>query len=131
MKQHEREFFVYRIRSGKYFINYQNFKLKIVTPTIDEQFEAEELYVRSLSKSLSDGIKTSDQMIEWMMERDLWTEADEEKLSGLKKDVEKLKMEIYNHRNQPNLIRNCCQFLIILPLILTHHVSIRIYCDRL
>ena len=41
MKQHEREFFVYRIRSGKYFIDYNNIRLKIITPTIDEQFEAE------------------------------------------------------------------------------------------
>mgnify|MGYP003651479939 CR=1 FL=1 len=111
MKQHEREFFVYRIRSGKHFIDCQNFKLKVVTPTIDEQFEAEDLYVRSLSKSLADGIKTSDQMVEWMMERDLWTEEDEEKLSGLKKDVEKLKIEIYNHRNQEGPREKIRQYL--------------------
>ena len=51
MKQHEREFFVYRIRSGKYFIDYNNIRLKIITPTIDEQFEAENVYINSLDKS--------------------------------------------------------------------------------
>ena len=111
MKQHEREFFVYRIRSGKYFIDYNNIRLKIITPTIDEQFEAENVYINSLDKSLSDGIKTSDQMVEWMMERELWTEADEEKLTGLKKDVEKLKIEIYNYRLQEGPREKIRQYL--------------------
>ena len=33
--------------SGKYFIDYNNIRLKIITPTIDEQFEAENVYINS------------------------------------------------------------------------------------
>ena len=103
MKHYERELFVSRIRSGIYFVEHEGIKLKIVTPTIEEELEINEAYIKAYEEALEDDFMTEDQSVEWMRSRNLWTDEDEEKTKQLKKDLDTLRVEIFNNRNKPEL----------------------------
>jgi hypothetical protein len=103
MKQHEREYFISRIRSGLYTVKYNESRLKILTPTIEDELEINEAFMESYESSLERGLKTEDEMIEWMIERGLWENKDEERIKGLEKDIERLKLEIYQAANDDKL----------------------------
>lgn len=103
MKHYERELFVSRIRSGIYFVEHEGIKLKIVTPTIEEELEINEAYIKAYEEALEDDFMTEDQSVEWMRSRNLWTDEDEEKTKQLKKDLDTLRVEIFNNRNKSEL----------------------------
>jgi hypothetical protein len=99
MKQYEREYFVSRIRSGIYIVNYNGVKLKVLPCTIEDEFEANQVYMETLVNAAEDGLKTFDEMHEWVVSKGLWTAEDDEREKGLKKDLDKLKIEIFKARN--------------------------------
>ena len=103
MKQHEREYFVSRLRTGVYYVKCDNITLKVMTPTIDDEFEANEAYKLAYEHALDDEFMTEDEMLDWMEYKELWTKEDDEKLKGLEKDLERLKVEIFNNRNKQAL----------------------------
>jgi hypothetical protein len=103
MKQHEREFFIYTIRSGNVVVKTENIKLIIKPPTIEQSVESCEIYNSSYEQAYIDGIMSEDEMLKWMKEQDLWSESDENRLNSIKKDIERLKLEIYNARNDKPL----------------------------
>ena len=103
MKHYERELFVSRIRSGIYFVEHEGIKLKIVTPTIEEELEINEAYIKAYEEALEEDFMTEDQSVEWMRSRNLWTDEDEEKTKQLKKDLDTLRVEIFNNRNKSEL----------------------------
>ncbi len=111
MKQHEREYFISRIRSGILFIKEPGISLKIVTPTILEEYQINETYNQSYVNAINDGIKTEKEITEWMIEKELWTDDDENKLNGIKKDIDKLKIEIFNSRNNHSLVQKIRLYL--------------------
>lgn len=100
MKHYERELFVSRVRSGVYFVEHDGIKLKIVTPTIEEELEMAEGYNEAYEDAVSEDFMTEDQTLEWMKSRGLWSDDDEEKIEALKRDIEKLKVGIYENRNR-------------------------------
>ena len=99
MKQYEREYFVSRIRSGIYIVKHSDLKLKVMSPTLEDEFEANQIYMETYYRSMQDGIKTLDEMQEWMKDKGLWTDDDDEREEGLKKDLDRLRIEIYKARN--------------------------------
>ena len=103
MKQHEREYFISRIRSRIYTIKINGLTLKIYQPTIEEEFEINQIFQESYAQALEDEFMTEEQALEFMIERGLWTDEDDQKIEGLKKDIERLKVEIYNARNNDRL----------------------------
>ena len=103
MKQHEREFFVAMIRTGNTFIKTDDCSLVIKPLTIDQAYEAAEIYSQAYQQAYIDGMMSEAEMDEWMRSNDLWTEEDDEKSEGFKKDLERLKIEIYNARNNETL----------------------------
>lgn len=103
MKQHEREYFISRIRSGFYIVKDGDIRLKIVTPTLEQEFELNQVYQETYENASFDQFMTEDEMLIWMRERELWTNEDDKKLDGLKEDIDKLKVEIFNARNNESL----------------------------
>ncbi len=99
MKQHDREYLISRIRCGYYTVRENGLTLKICTPTMEDEYDMNEAYVDAYEKALYDGFQTEEQILEWMISRDLWGEEDDQKVEGLKKDIERLKIEIFNARN--------------------------------
>ena len=45
MKQHEREYFISRVRTGIYYVDHEDIRLKIYTPSIDDEFYIKPLRV--------------------------------------------------------------------------------------
>lgn len=103
MKQHEREYFTSRIRSGIYFIKIKGLNLKILPPTLLDEFEINQAYYDAYQQALEDGFMNGEQINLWMREKGFWEDKDDEKVEGLKKDIERLKIEIFNARNNEKL----------------------------
>lgn len=103
MKHHEREFFISTIRSGKVFIEHNDILLIIKSLTIDQSVQASIIYDKAYKQAMVDGIMSEDEISDWMYESGLWHPIDDEKIEGVKKDIEKLKIEIYNNRNDNKL----------------------------
>lgn len=100
MNYHEREFFISLIRSGKVIVEVQNLKLEIIPPTIDQSLEANLIYNQAFENAYKDNIMTEYEIYEWMNENGLWTIEHENKTKALKRDLDKFKVEIYNHRHE-------------------------------
>lgn len=103
LKHSEREYFVSKIRSGIYTVDFNGFKLKILQPTIEQEFELNEIYSQAYSRAVEEGIKTEDETVAWMIERGLWSTAEDDKIEQIKKDTENLKKQIYNAKTNHHL----------------------------
>ena len=87
MLQHEREYFVSRLRSGTYYIDYDNIKLKILSPNIEDEFFINEAYRQAYEEAYSQEVMTHEDMLSWMFDKGLWTEEDENKIKDLAKNI--------------------------------------------
>ena len=103
MKQHEREYFISRIRSGVYYIQSEGKNICVKPPTLEDDYFINEKFKEEYDKCLDEGLKTEDEIIDWMRSKELWTYEDDQREEGLKKDIEKLKKEIYNNRHRSKL----------------------------
>ena len=98
MKIHEREYFISRVRSGIYDIKQGGMTLRIVSPTIEDEYAISLAYMKSYERALEAELMTEDEMLDWMRSRRLWTEDDDTKITAIEKDLERLKVEIFNAR---------------------------------
>jgi len=103
MKQHEREYFVSRLRSCFYYITHNNITVKVLSPTIEDEFRGNEIYRIAYEQALDEELMTEEELLEWMRYKELWTEEDDQKIKGLEKDLERLKVEIFKARNNESL----------------------------
>jgi muconolactone delta-isomerase len=108
MNHHDREFFIYKIRSGKVFLKN---RILIKPPSVDLSVESCLVYEKAYEEAFDDEVMTESEMLDWMIEHDLWGEENETKIEGLKKDLERLKEEIYNNRNNPEMVSQIRQYL--------------------
>lgn len=99
----EREFLVFRIRSGIYKVPYNKFNIKVLTPTIEDEFESCEVYERSYYESMNDDIMTQEECTEWMLENGLWTYEEDLKIKEVNKEIENLKVNVYKKFNNGRL----------------------------
>lgn len=98
MKQHEREFFISLIRSGKIIVKSDKVILEIRPLTFDQILESCQIFNEAFEKAYIDEMMDEEQMHQWMIEHGIWNEEDDEKIQGLRKDIDRLKVEIYNAR---------------------------------
>lgn len=99
------------IRSGKVFISYKNIELEILPLTIDQSFKSCQIYKEAYDKAYSEEIMTEEDMDQWMMENELWTIHDDKREEGLKKEIEKLKVEIYNAKDNESLANSIRRYI--------------------
>lgn len=99
----EREFLVFRIRSGIYKVPYNGFTVKILTPTIEDELESCEVYDRSYYEAMNDDIMTHEECLEWMMENELWTYEEDLKIKQITEEIENLKVNVYKKYNNGRL----------------------------
>ena len=111
------------IRSGKVFINYKDIDLEIHPLTFDQSFKSCQIYQKTYDKAYSEEIMTEDDMDQWMMENELWTIHDNKKEDGLKKDIERLKVEIYNARDNITLANSLRKYIRAGESQLTSHLN--------
>ena len=78
MKQHEREFFIAMIRTGNTFIKTDDCSLVVKPLTIDQAYEASDVYQQAYQQAYIDGMMSEEEMNQWMIENNLWTDEDEE-----------------------------------------------------
>lgn len=105
MKQHEREYFIARIRSGIVRIKLENQTLIIYPLTLEQELEAQEIHLLAYRKAQEDGVLTQDEILENLRERGVWTEADDNKEKGLEKDIERLKVELFQNKSKSDLVK--------------------------
>jgi len=103
MKHHERELFISTIRTGKLYIEYDDLELIVIPPTFEQNLRSLKIFQKAYEQAYNDEIMTEDETLTWMIEKNLWSNEDEEKIKGLQKDIERLKVEIYNARNNDQL----------------------------
>jgi hypothetical protein len=103
MKSHEREYFVSRIRSGVQILEGNEISIKIVPLTIEDTYFINKTFMEAFNKAQADGFLTHEEMLEESKKRGLWTDEDEEKEKGLQKDIDRLKVELFNNRNMQQL----------------------------
>jgi hypothetical protein len=123
MKQHEREFLVSRIRTGKIFITIDNIDLIIHPLTMDQAYLACEVYNNAYQQAYVDGMMDEHEITEWMESNGLWSKADDNISEKFKKDLEKLKVEIYNARNNSDLREKIRLYIRAGEKQFAHHLS--------
>jgi hypothetical protein len=99
MKQHEREYFVSQIRAGIVYVVEDEITLKVFNPTIEQQLESSFVFDQAYSDAYRDEVMSQDDMMEWMLGQGAWSKEKDDRIEGLKKDVERCQIEIFNARN--------------------------------
>lgn len=111
MQYHEREFFISLIRTGKVFIEYKDIELEIIPPTTEQVFRSCQVYNKVFLEAYNDDVMTEEETLAWMKQRGLWSKEKDEKIEGYNKDIEKLRLEIYNARKNEQLRENIRRYL--------------------
>ena len=99
MKQHEREYFIASIRYGVCVIKYKGITLKVNNPTIEQEVESCHVYSNAYDLAYSDDVMDEEEMLDWMRAKGLWSDEDDQRVEGLEKDIEDLKVGIFQARN--------------------------------
>lgn len=96
MNQADKEFYLARILSG--CVRCKVFPSKVYLlkkPSLYQKYIAEEIYQESLIDYQLKNLYTEESLYELMLERNLWSKKEEEKLLGLDKDIEQFKLKLF------------------------------------
>ena len=121
MKQHEREFFVYILRSGKVKLDYKNI---VVHPfKIEDIVQSYEVYDKSLDVCYRDGLMDQTEMTAWMKIQGIWTKLEDNLVDKMQKDIEMLKVKAYKSRLDKSTLRGIKLSLRMIEDKLIKHLS--------
>jgi hypothetical protein len=97
MELQDREFFVYRICSG--YVKYRKEDIVLYTnnPTIEELYKAQECWLESYEDALSLGMYPREELIGVLKKTGVFTDEDEAKIEGLPKEIENLKVKMFQN----------------------------------
>ena len=106
MELSEKEYGLYSILSGKYYIHLFDEKYISVPNTLDEIHYAWKLYHDHLEDLKYDDIMTFKQSEHYCHQLGIWTYEDEAKLDQFNNLLEDLKFQIYTFRIQPDKVKS-------------------------
>ena len=97
MEPYEREFYISRICAGylKYKID-SELSIYIHPLTLDQQYDANEVFLEAYNEALMNDMMTEEECIDMLTSYGLWDDEKEESLEKLVKDIEELKVQLYN-----------------------------------
>lgn len=96
MKPHQVNLLHARIVSGLLRFIYDDSLYMIRPPTVEMRYLAEEVAYDALSLAYETGMYSEAEVFDWMVEQDLWSAERQKKLDSLPKDLEELKVRMYN-----------------------------------
>lgn len=111
MNTYEREYFISRLRSGVYLIKMNGVKIRVLTPTIEDEYEANEVWQEAYDQAIMDSIFTEEEIWEWMESKGLWSPEKDEKIEGIQKDIEKMKVGVFEGRNNTALVNQTKRYI--------------------
>jgi hypothetical protein len=114
MDYHDREFFVSRIRAGFNLVDYNYKIIKIYPPTLDDEFESNAFYQKVYNRCLNDELLTEKECHQLLVQQGLWREKDDVEIKQVKKDIEKLKIDIFSKRNEKKEVQRLKAYLRII-----------------
>jgi hypothetical protein len=106
MKHNNRELFLYRIIYGIVRSKVGKNLVKIYPPTTEVYLESCELFFQEMDNCYTKGIMDEEEMIDWMIENDLWSWHEEKEIEGIKNKQEELKLFCYNNRRNKMLLNS-------------------------
>jgi hypothetical protein len=111
MKQHEREYFTARVRSGVIKIQFKDFDIKVEPISIGQNLDVQEHFLKAYREAEEEGFLTSEDLLESLKKRGIWTEEDEEREKGLEKDIERLQIELFQNKNKSDMVKKIRLYL--------------------
>ncbi len=94
-----KELLVARIISGSYrcrvFQGGKPITLLLKSPTVEQKYIAEEVYLETLRDSEIDGAMSDEELLIHLVEEGLWDTDKQTRLDGLIKDIEEIKVKLY------------------------------------
>ena len=111
MKQHEREYFTARVRSGVIKIQFKDFDIKVEPISIGQNLDVQEHFLKAYREAEEEGFLTSEDLLESLKKRGIWTDEDEEREKGLEKDIERLQIELFQNKNKSDMVKKIRLYL--------------------
>jgi hypothetical protein len=96
--QAERELLVARVVAGVVRATVQGVRVEFRRPTRMERLLAEEAYEDAFQEACREGLLSDEELTLYLWEEGLWDDTREKSLREIPKDIEKLKVGLYEHR---------------------------------
>jgi len=111
MNTYDREYFVSRLRSGVYLISLNGVKIRVLSPSIEDEYYSNEVFKDAYDAAFAENIFTEDEMWEWMRSRDLWSDEKDDKIEGIQKDIDKLKVGMFEQRMNTAMVDQARRYI--------------------
>lgn len=92
----QRELIVSRIKCGQTFLYIDDKFYVVRPPSLEQEYYANVLYQEARLQAELSGMMTADDILSLLIERNLWSQNDANTVDGLKSDMEKLKVGIFD-----------------------------------
>jgi len=116
VKYAEKDFIVSRIVSGRLrcniVLNKELSMFCLHSNTREQKYIANELFDEIKREGELDGVLSDDEMLSWMIDYDVWNDDLQERMDGLIKDVEEIKVKLFQltfNTNQRYIVRTKLQ----------------------
>jgi hypothetical protein len=91
------ELLIYRILSGYLRCHIAGQSCRIYSPTFEQKYEAEEVYQDTMIQCRFNSVLSAEDLIQVLLDRNLWSLRNQEELDKLPKYLEDLKLDLYQN----------------------------------
>lgn len=97
MQYSDREYIVNKIISGVSICSFNNIPVIVAEPSPIDKVRANAIYAKEFAKAELLGVKKEAELLSILMKTGEWSKAEEERLEKLPKEMEDVKVDIYNN----------------------------------